>query len=144
MSSTSLLNTSSWTSTFLSIVEIMVKHVLPTIRVLVMKELIEKYNVRKIDASAKMELTPAAITQYLKGERRGSFLNEVLQSEETMKRVSILAETLARNGAPIESVIEQLCGICATVKSEEIICKLHQKDLPALKECKCAICEHSP
>jgi len=122
---------------------IIVKYILPAIRVLVMKELIEKYDMRKIDASAKMQLTPAAITQYLKGERGVTFLNEILQSEETVKRVSKLAETLARNGAPIESVIEQLCGICVTIRSEEMVCKLHQKDLPALKECKCTICERS-
>jgi len=122
---------------------IIVKHILPAIRVLVMKELIEKYDMRKIDASAKMELTPAAITQYLKGERGTMFIHEILQSEETMKRVSELAETLARKGAPIEGVIEQLCGICVTIRSEEILCKLHQKELPALKECKCTICERS-
>jgi len=107
-----------------------------------MKELIEKYNIRKIDASAKMELTPAAISQYLKGDRGTAFLNEVLQSEETMKRISKLAETLARSDAPIENVIEQLCQICVTIRSEEMICKLHQKDFPALKECKCVICMH--
>jgi len=119
----------------------MVRHVLPTIRVLVMKELIEKYNMRKIDASARMELTPAAITQYFKGERGATFLNEISQSEETMKRVSRLAEALARDDAPIESVIEQLCGMCVTIRTEEILCKLHRKDLPSLKEHKCTICE---
>jgi predicted transcriptional regulator len=78
---------------------IIVKHVLPAIRVLVMKELIEKYDMRKVDASAIMELTPAAITQYLKGKRGTMFIHEVLQSEETIKRISKLAETLARKGA---------------------------------------------
>jgi len=122
---------------------IIVKHILPAIRVLVMKELIEKYDMRKIDASAKMELTPAAITQYFKGERGTAFLNEISQSETTMKRISELAETLAGNDASMESVIEQLCGICVTIRSEEMLCDLHQKDFPALKECKCTICERS-
>jgi predicted transcriptional regulator len=120
---------------------IIVKHVLPAIRVLVMKELIEKYDMRKVDASAIMELTPAAITQYLKGKRGTMFIHEVLQSEETIKRISKLAETLARKGASMEDVMEQLCGICETIRSEELICKLHQQELPALKECKCTICE---
>ena len=119
---------------------IVVKYILPALRVLVMKELIEKYNVRKIDASAKMELTPAAITQYLKGERGATFLSEILQSKETMKGVSELAEALARDDVSLEGVIEKLCGICATVRSEELLCRLHEKDLPALKECKCTIC----
>ena len=120
---------------------IIVKHILPAIRVLVMKELIEKYNIRKIDASAKMELTPAAITQYLKGERGTTFLDEMLQSPETMKKVSKLAETLASNDAPMESVIEQLCDTCVEIRSKEIICKLHKEDLTALKRSKCSICE---
>jgi len=122
---------------------IVVKHILPAIRVLVMKEFIEKYNMRKVDASMKMELTPAAITQYIKGERGASFLNEILQSAETMKKVSKLAETLVRNDTSIEGVIDQLCGVCIAIRSEEMLCKLHQEELPALKECKCTICEHS-
>jgi predicted transcriptional regulator len=120
---------------------VVVKHVLPGIRVLVMEELIKKYNMRKIDASEKMELTPAAITQYLKGRRGATFVDQILQSEETMKGVSKLAETLARNDTSMESVFEQLCEICATIRSEDILCKLHEKDLPALKKCKCTICE---
>jgi len=122
---------------------IIVKHILPAVRVLVMKELIEKYDMRRIDASAKMELTPAAITQYMKGERGTTFLNEISKSEETSKKIAKLAETLAKGEVQMENVIEQLCEICATIRSEEIMCQLHQKDLPALKECKCTICERS-
>jgi predicted transcriptional regulator len=120
---------------------IVVKYLLPAIRVLVMRELIEKHNMRKIDASAKMDLTPAAITQYFKGERGTLFINEISQSDETMKMISKLAEILARNDAPLESVIEKLCEICGAIRSERIICQLHQKDLPALKECKCVTCQ---
>jgi len=122
---------------------IIVKHVLPAIRALVVKELIENYGMRKVNASALMELTPAAITQYLKGKRGATFIHEMLQSEEIMRRVSKLAETLARKGASMEDVMEQLCGICVTIRSEELACILHQKELPALKECKCNICKHS-
>jgi predicted transcriptional regulator len=119
---------------------IVVKYLLPAIRVLVTKELVEKHNMRKIDASEKMELTPAAITQYFKGERGTALANEIAQSEETMKMISKLAETLAREDATPENVIEKLCEICTTVRHEGAICKLHQEDLPALKECKCATC----
>lgn len=122
---------------------IVVRYLLPAVRVLVMKELIEKYDIRKIDASAKMELTPAAITQYLKGERGTIFADEISRSGEIMEMISKLAETLAKDDAPIEGVIEKLCGICTTIRSERIICELHQKDLPALKECKCTVCEYS-
>ncbi|MEM1552424.1 MAG: transcriptional regulator [Candidatus Bathyarchaeia archaeon] len=119
---------------------IVVKYLLPAIRVLVTKELIEKHNMRKIEASEKMELTPAAITQYFKGERGATLANEIAQSDDVMKMISKLAETLAKEGATPESIIERLCEICATIRYGKVICKLHQEDLPTLKECKCATC----
>ncbi|MEM1588808.1 MAG: hypothetical protein QXZ68_00845 [Candidatus Bathyarchaeia archaeon] len=119
---------------------IVVKYLLPAIRVLVTKELIEKYNMRKIDASEKMELTPAAITQYYKGERGTVLAREIEQSPEAMKMISRLAEAIAREETTPESVIEKLCEICASIRYERVICKLHQDDLPTLDACKCVTC----
>jgi predicted transcriptional regulator len=122
---------------------IMVQYVLPAIRVLIIKNLIEEHNMRKIDVSEKMELTPAAITQYMKGERGATFLNEITKSEKTMKILSELVEALAKEKVPTETVIDKLCEACVTIRSEGIICELHQKELPTLKESKCMICESS-
>ncbi|MBS7647208.1 MAG: hypothetical protein QXK93_03090 [Candidatus Bathyarchaeia archaeon] len=119
---------------------VVVKYLLPAIRVLVTKELIEKHNMRKIDASEKMELTPAAITQYFKGERGATLTREIEQSPEAMKMISGLAEAIAREEATPESIIEKLCEICATIRYEKVICRLHQEDLPTLDACKCVTC----
>jgi len=98
---------------------------------------------RKIDASVKMELTPAPITQYVKGERGAMFADKIVKSEKTMKILSELAETLARDNVSAEAIIAKLCEACVTIRSEGIICGLHQKELPALKQCECVICEPS-
>ncbi len=119
---------------------VVVKYLLPAIRALVTKELVEKHNMRKIRASNKMELTPAAITQYFKGERGKTLAEEIAQSKEAMRMISKLAETLAREDTTPENVIEKLCEICATLRYEKVICKLHEEDLPTLKECKCTTC----
>jgi predicted transcriptional regulator len=123
---------------------IVVKYLLPAIRVLVTKELIEKYNLRKVDASAKMELTPAAITQYFKGERGTALAHEIAHSKEAMEMISKLAEALAKNDVSVENVIEKLCEICTAIRYEKVICKLHQKDMPNLEECKCVTCQPAP
>lgn len=115
-----------------------VKYLLPAIRVLVTKELIEKYNLRRIEASEKMELTPAAITQYFKGERGTTLADEIAQSKNAMEMITELAEVLAKNEADSEEVIEKLCRICTIIRNEGTLCKLHKKDLPKLTEyCKC-------
>ncbi len=118
-----------------------VKYLLPAIRVLVTKELVEKYNIRKVDASAKMELTPAAITQYFKGERGTALAQEIAHSDEAMEMISKLAEALARDDVSVEDIIEKLCEICTAVRHEKVICKLHQKDLPNLEEGRCGACQ---
>ncbi|MEM1539941.1 MAG: hypothetical protein QXJ07_00950 [Candidatus Bathyarchaeia archaeon] len=123
---------------------IVVKYLLPAIRVLVTKELIEKHHMRKIQASEKMELTPAAITQYFKGERGTMLARKIARSEEAMKMISKLAETLAREDATPEDIIEKLCEICSAIRYEKVICKLHREDLPTLKECRCTTCYPSP
>ncbi len=119
---------------------VVVKYILPAVRFLVTKELVEKYNLRKIEASEKMELTPAAITQYFKGERGVMLTQELMQSKEIMEKVSEVAEMLAKSDVPADYIIEKICEICMTIKHERITCKLHQKDLPTLGECRCSTC----
>ena len=121
---------------------IVVQYVLPAIRVLMMRELVEKHGLRKIDASTKMAVTPAAVTQYMNGERGSAFVEEVSQSERVMQIVSKLAEALVKDEVPMDTVISKLCEACAIIRSDGTTCKLHQKQLPALRECKCVLCKH--
>ncbi len=96
-----------------------VKYVLPAFRALVMKDLIEEYKMRKIDVSIKMGLTPAAITQYIKGDRGATFKQKVAESEETMKILSELAEALAKDNVSEETIENKLCKACMTIRNEE-------------------------
>jgi len=120
---------------------IVVQYVLPAIRVLMMKDLIEKHGLRKIDASAKMAVSPAAVTQYMKGGRGSAFVEEISQSKRAMQIVSELAEALVKDEVPMDVVIKKMCEACCIIRSEGTICKLHQRELPALRDSKCVLCE---
>jgi len=113
---------------------IVVQYVLPAVRVLIMKNLMDKYNMRKVDVSAKMKLTPAAITQYMKGERGAAFVEKIGKSEKTMKIISELAEALAKDNVSAEIVIDKLCRACMTIRSEGIICGLRQRAQASMKD----------
>jgi len=102
---------------------IIVQYVLPAIRVLITKDLIERHNLRKINVSAKMKLTPAAITQYMKGERGAAFVEKIAKSDKTMEILSELAEALSKDNTPAEIVIDKMCMACMTIRSEGIICQ---------------------
>jgi predicted transcriptional regulator len=119
---------------------IVVQYVLPAIRVLIMRALIEKYGLRKIDASDKMSVSPAAVTQYVKGGRGSAFVEEISQSKRAMQIVSELAEALVKDEVPMDVVIQKMCEACTIIRSEGAICKLHQKELPTLRDSKCVLC----
>jgi len=84
-----------------------------------MKDLIEEYKMRKIDVSTKMGLTPAAITQYIKGDRGATFKKKIAESEETMKILSELAEALAQDNVSEEIIETKMCKACMTIRTEE-------------------------
>ncbi len=115
---------------------VVVQYVLPSIRLLIMKDLIAKHDMRKIDVSKKMQLTPAAITQYLTGKRGAAFEMEILRSKETMDIIADIAETVARNDTSMEKLVEKLCIACNTIRSQGTICQLHKENLQTLKDCR--------
>jgi predicted transcriptional regulator len=70
--------------------EIKVEELLPTLRSHLASLLVSRYNLSKKDAAASLGVTPAAVTQYLKG-RRGTKLRNVLKGE-----VLLVVEELTR------------------------------------------------
>ena len=116
-----------------------VKYVLPAMRVLITNELMEKYDLRKIDVAERMSLTPAAVTQYSKGIRGSSCVEEISGSEETMKKISELSRVIAADDkANFESVMDNMCEVCRLIRSEKLICKLHANEFSEsiLDDCK--------
>ncbi len=117
---------------------VVVQYILPAIRSLVMKDLIEKHKMRKIEVATKMELTPAAITQYLQGKRGAAFAEEILRSKEVMGMIADIAEMVARSNLPTDKLVVKLCAACSIIRSSGTICQLHKESLPSLNEC--AVC----
>lgn len=115
---------------------VVVLYVLPALRILIMRRLMERHGMRRIDASRKMELTPAAITQYLKGRRGTAFLEELSRSERAMEIISEIAEVIAREETNAEDLMEKICMACNEIRSQGIICDQHKKEYKTIKECE--------
>ena len=96
----------------------MVRYILPALRVLIAKELIEKHGLRRVRAAEKMELTPAAITQYLKKARGETAVKMVESSDEAMKIISEMANDLAKGEASVYDVLQNICEVCRIMRSE--------------------------
>ena len=119
---------------------VVVQYVLPAIRVLIAKELIEKHGLKRVRVAEKMGITPAAVTQYLKEIRGERAVKIVESSGEAIRVVSKIADGLAKDEASVYDVLEDICRACRIMMSNGFLCEIHREILPALKKCKISEC----
>ena len=120
---------------------IVVQYVLPALRVLIAKELIERHGLSQVKAAEKMELTPAAITQYLKKVRGETAIQLVESSDEAAKVISEIANDLVEGEGSVYDVLQNICRTCQTMRSKGLLCEMHKDLLPALKKSEVCECE---
>ena len=124
---------------------IVVQYVLPALRVLIARELIQKHGLSRVRVAEKMELTPAAVTQYLKKVRGETAVQLIESSDEAVKIISETANDLAKGDASVYDVLQNICKTCQIMRSEGLLCEMHKDILPALKKKEVCECEfHLP
>ena len=114
--------------------EIVAQTVLPTIRALVAKELIEKYNFTQQQAASKLGLTQSAISQYLRN-LRGSKIKILEDDKKISKEIEEFAGRIASGELNSSNTLVPFCNICKSIRKSKILCKIHKKVFPELKEC---------
>jgi predicted transcriptional regulator len=111
--------------------------VLPNLRALIAKELMEKYKFTQQDAAKKLGLTQSAVSQYLRN-LRGSQIKVLEKDKKIYKEIEGLAAKLAAEDVDSSNVVESFCDICKIIRKSKILCELHKKASPDLE--KCSIC----
>lgn len=96
------------------------KVVIPSIRALVVKTLVQEYKMTKYKAAKIMGLTPAAVTYYLSGDRGKKLVDEIERNRELLRIVKEIADVIARNNGihTLEDYAryrESICKICSKV-----------------------------
>ena len=119
---------------------IVVSQILPAMRAIISREMVEKGGLGPGEVAAKMGVTPAAVTQYLKGVRGGDSVSMVNRSKRARKILLELTYELAREEIDMVVVLRKLCEACNCVRSERLICELCQNSLPRIDSRKCDIC----
>lgn len=97
--------------------EIAVKKILPTVRALIAYTLVHDYELSIYSAAKLMDLTPAAISNYVTG-RRGAKYRELIESDPELKDIiARIAEKLVEKGAT-EEVYSDICKACTLLRNK--------------------------
>lgn len=115
--------------------EIVSQIILPNLRALVAKELMDKYGYTQQAAATKLGLTQSAVSQYLRN-LRGSQTKILEKDPKVCKKIEDFASRLASGEMNSAQTLNYFCEICKSIRKSKIICELHRKAFPDLKDCK--------
>lgn len=113
--------------------EVTANQVLPFIRALVAKRLVEGYGLSQSKAAEKLGMSQPAISQY-KRELRGSRTG-LKEYPKLLDMANSLARGVSDGSLNQEQATLEFCKICRYLKLEGIICKLHRDLYPNLENC---------
>jgi len=120
--------------------EIIVQLILPGIRALVAKELMEAHDLTQEQTADKLGVSQAAVSQYRR-ELRGSKVKLLQRDKKVMKQITELANFLVDEDATSPKVLGKVCDICRSVRNDKLICSYHKTVMPSLEACtSCESC----
>lgn len=118
--------------------EIIVLDVMPTVRALIAKELVEKHGLTQAAAAKKLGMTQPAISQYRRNLRGGKV--EIMEKDnEIMGKINGLAGRIAKGELSHVDATTEFCGICRVIRQHMLLCETHKKSVSGLENCR--ICE---
>jgi len=102
--------------------EIVVWYVIPTIRSELAKELLNR-GMKQKEISVLLDITQPAVSQYI-SDKRG---HGIKFNDETQSLIREFAKGLAEGELTQRDIIPHICEICKKVKTDEVLCQLHQE-----------------
>lgn len=115
--------------------EIVVTSVLPAVRSIMTKELLEKHGLNQKKAAELLGLTQPAISQY-KREYRGYKVKMLEKQPEIMEMIDDLTKDIVSGKIDHKQIHTRFCKICENIRKNKIICKLHEQSYPEIAPCQ--------
>jgi len=124
-------------------VEIETKTLIPALRAILAKKLMEMYNIQEEDISKMLGVTQAAISNYIRGTRGNpELITKLLSIKEVSEMVDEIASNLSTNMAYTPASLSKFIGLCNYIKSSLLICDIHHNLETNIDEAVCKECEN--
>ncbi len=123
--------------------EIETNTLIPAIRAILAKKLIEEHGIREGEVSKLLGVTQAAISNYVRGTRGDPILiNKLVEIKEVSDMINDICSNLASNMAYTPASLSKFIGLCNYIKSSLLICDIHHNLEANIDEAVCKECEN--
>lgn len=121
--------------------EIVVRKILPAIRTLLVKDLIERHNFSQKEVAEKLGVTQAAVSQYLSSIRGDKELQDKIQDSKEFEEIKGLSDKISDERASKAQSIKDFCDICYLMRREGTLCELHSENTSEMDN-ECNVCSN--
>lgn len=123
--------------------EIETRTLIPALRAILAKKLMETYNIQEEDISKMLGVTQAAISNYIRGTRGNpELIIKLLSIKEVSEMINEIASNLSTNMAYTPASLSKFIGLCNYIKSSLLICDIHHNLETNIDEAVCKECEN--
>ena len=95
--------------------EVIVRRVLPALRAMIARELVEKYGFAQAQVASLLGVTQASVSHYLSA-KRGKLVKGICEPEELRLMASEIASKIAQGAAARDEIARMLCRLCSRLK----------------------------
>lgn len=119
--------------------EVAIKCILPSIRAMIAKELVVKYNLKQIEAAKILGLSQPAISLYNR-KMRGKAI-DIENNKDVRILVENLTELLAKGNLTHKDFVPMFCEVCRTIRAKGLMCDFHKAFEPTVDLEGCELCK---
>jgi len=119
--------------------EVLTEHLLPMIRRMLAKELVNRHGMSQVKASRILGVTQPAVSNYLRSEPR---VRRELEASlgEVKRMVESLSEDLLKDRLTQVEALKRICSLCIQMRNRGPICRIHGENIPSLQPDRCFFC----
>ena len=88
------------------------KDLIPTVRALLVKDLVERHNLNQVEIANRLGITQPAVSQYLRSVRGTSRTKELLKMSYFMQSLTKLSDDIAAGKVRGIKISEMYCKLC--------------------------------
>jgi len=95
------------------------KEALPTIRAILVKDLVERHNLNQVEVARRLGITQPAVSQYLRSLRGAGRLKAFLKKRAFMRSLTEFSDAIAGEETKVTKLDRMYCDLCAMLKKKK-------------------------
>jgi hypothetical protein len=119
--------------------ELASKSVIPAIRALIVKRLVEEHGMTQQEAAKRLGVTQPAVSKYLHHKRGAAIrLGGIIEIDRATSEIAKLVSS--RKAQPME-IMGKIEAACEYIRRNRYMCDLHKRLEPEFDVSSCHVCE---